>query len=460
MSFRRRSAFLKSAICALAGTTALSACSAVPSSGPSREAVVYAGAQQTPPYLLVRLSDFVIQKLLRFPGPSLYGKFGDYRGSLEQRVGIGDTVIVTIFEAAGGGLFSQPVADPKQTGSHSAVLPPQIVQRDGAITVPYAGRVPVDGRTTHQIERDIVGKLTGKAIEPQVVVALSNNISSSVTVGGEGVGGTLGSTAAAGTVAPGLSGLRIPLSAAGDRLLDVIANAGGLKTPAHETFLELTRGGRTVRVPFQTLLNDPKENIFARPDDTLTVVRYPLTFTAVGATTSNAVVPFSAVGINLAEAVGKATGLTDGRADPEGVFVFRFEPASVVRDYPGPDPATGSAQSRPDRLHREHARPAFAVHGAQVFDARQGHHLRVELAVCRDRQGHHGLQRVPGSGAERRRSRPDHRRRDSQHQQPDDTRWFGIEFGQQFQRSGRGSGNAGCSTMMLARCACLRRVRR
>ncbi len=335
MLSRRHSAFLRGLVCALLGATALSACSIVPSSGPSKEAVVYAGAQQVPPYLLVRLSDFVIQKLLRFPGPSLYGKFGDYRGPRDQTVGIGDTLTVTIFEAAGGGLFSQPVADSKQTGSHSAVLPPQIVQRDGAITVPYAGRVPVDGKNTHAIERYIVEKLTGKAIEPQVVVALSKNIASAVTVVGEGVQGT-GAFVAGGDPLQGT--LRIPMHVGGDRLLDIVADAGGLKTPANQTFVELTRGGRTVRVPFQTVLNDPKENIYVRPDDVLTVIKYPLTFVAIGATGSNAVVPFDAVGISLAEAVGKSAGLTDGRADPEGVFVFRYEPTTVVRDYPGLTP--------------------------------------------------------------------------------------------------------------------------
>ena len=321
MPLNRHSAPAKSLLCALMCATALGACAKVPSSGPSREAVVYASAEKVPPFLLTRLSDFTIQKLQHFPGPSLRGKFGDTRGAVEQRVGIGDTLLVTIFEAAGGGLFSQPVTDPKQTGSHTAVLPAQIVQRDGSITVPYAGRVAVDGKTTHEIEHEIVQRLTGKAIEPQVVVQLSHNIASSVTLNGDGV-----------------QGARVPLNVGGDRLLDVIAEAGGIKTAANQTFLELTRDGQTVRVPFQTLLNDPKQNIYARPDDTLTVMRYPLTFTSVGATGANAVVPFDAVGISLAEAIGKAAGLTDGRADPEGVFVFRFEPADVVRDYPGLTP--------------------------------------------------------------------------------------------------------------------------
>ena len=322
MLSRRLSAYLKSFACVLAGATALSACSTVPSSGPSADSVVYASGQQTPPYLLVRVSDFVIQKLSRFPGPSLYGKFGDYRGALEQRVGIGDTLTVTIFEAAGGGLFSQPVSSDQQTGSHTAELPPQIVQQDGSITVPYAGRVSVDGKTTPQIEKEIVAKLTGKAIEPQVVVSLSKNVATSATVTGE-----VNQAA------------RVPLSARGDRLLDVIADAGGIRAPAYESFIDLMRGGKTVRVPYQTLINSPKENIFARPGDTITVVRYPLTFTAVGATLYNAVVPFDAVGISLEEAIGKAQGLVDERADPEGVFVLRYEPVAIARGYPGITPA-------------------------------------------------------------------------------------------------------------------------
>ena len=308
-------------VCAAGCGAVLTACSTVPTSGPSRQAVVTVGAQADSPYLLVPLSDFAIEQLSRFPGPSLYGKFGDYRGAVVQRVGVGDTVEVTVFEAAGGGLFSQPVSTANTTGSHSAQIPPQVVQRDGSITVPYAGRVNVVGQTTPEIEKSIVDKLTGKAIEPQAIVTLSENIANSVTITGEAI-----------------KGMRVPLSTRGDRILDVIASAGGITVPAQETFLELSRGGRTVRMPLQTLLASPRENIYARPGDTLTVIRYPLTFTAVGATGRNAVVNFDAVGISLEEAVGNAAGLIDERADPEGVFVMRYEPIGVVRNFPGLTP--------------------------------------------------------------------------------------------------------------------------
>ena len=306
-------------ICAASvGLSVVTACSTVPSAGPTRQSVVDVGAQVDAPYLLVPITKFVIQTLTGVPGASLFGRFGDYRGPLEQRIGVGDTIDVTIFEAAGGGLFSAPVSSNMATGSHSAQLPSQIVQRDGSITVPYAGRVSVVGKTTPQVEKAIVERLTGKAIEPQIVVTLSMNISTSVTVTGEVI-----------------KGARVPLSARGDKLLDVVASAGGINAPASETFVELGRDGKTVRVPYQTLLSNPRENVFARPGDTLTLVHYPLSFTAAGATGQNAVVEFSALGLSLEEAIAKAAGLLDDRADPEGVFVLRYEPIAVARLYPG-----------------------------------------------------------------------------------------------------------------------------
>ena len=307
---------------ALGAVVALVGCSTVPNVGPTKQSVLRESRAPDQPYLLVPITDYVVEQLISFPGPSLYGKFGDYRGAVEQRIGIGDRVEVSIFEAAAGGLFSQPVSTANTTGAHSATIPGQVVQQDGTITIPYAGQIEVVGKTTPDVEKLIVDKLTGKAIEPQAIVSLTVPIASNITLSGEGV-----------------RGARIPLSTKGDRLLDVIAEDGGISTPASETFLELTRGRKTIRVPFQTLLNNPKENIFARPGDTLTVVRYPLSFTAVGATNSNANITFNAMGISLEEAIAKAAGFADSRADPEGVFVFRYEPIAVARSFPGITPA-------------------------------------------------------------------------------------------------------------------------
>ena len=74
--------------------------------------------------------------------------------------------------------------------------------------------------------------------------------------------------------------------------------------------------------------------------DLLHVIRDPQTVAVLGATTnnnalgpspSNALVPFDTEHLTLAEALAKAGGLRDTQADAKSVFVFRFEPAAVVR---------------------------------------------------------------------------------------------------------------------------------
>jgi polysaccharide export outer membrane protein len=222
---------------------------------------------------------------------------------------------VTIWEASAGGLFSAPlISDKMSAGSNSATIPEQVVGRDGAITVPYAGRVHVAGRTTRAVQGDIEHALEGKAIQPQVLVNVMRAISNTVTVGGE--------------VA---AGARVPLSVKGDRLLEVIAAAGGVRAPVNETFVELSRGATTSRVPLSRVIANPRENIYLRPDDVVTLVRDPQTFIAYGAAGRNAEIPFEADGINLAQALAKAGGLDDNRSDPQGVFIFRYEPASIAR---------------------------------------------------------------------------------------------------------------------------------
>jgi polysaccharide export outer membrane protein len=69
-----------------------------------------------------------------------------------------------------------------------------------------------------------------------------------------------------------------------------------------------------------------------RPGDTLSVVREPRTFTAFGALGNNTMVQFNKIGLTLEEGIGRAGGLLDLRSDPDGIFLLRFEPPSVVRD--------------------------------------------------------------------------------------------------------------------------------
>ena len=98
----------------------------------------------------------------------------------------------------------------------------------------------------------------------------------------------------------------------------------------------LERKGSIVRVPLQAVLDNPRENVFLRSGDVVTLLQDPQSFTAIGATGRNGIVPFKTTGLTLDEALARAGGLLDERADPAGVFVIRYEaPETAEAVSPG-----------------------------------------------------------------------------------------------------------------------------
>ena len=144
-----------------------------------------------------------------------------------------------------------------------------------------------------------------------------------------------------------VAGGRVPLSSGGDRLLQVIAAAGGAKAPVYETFVRLSRNGVTATIPLEQLVSDPAEDIYARPGDILTLARMPQTFSVFGATGRNAQITFDAEKLTLSEALAKSQGLRDDLANPKGVFLFRYEPPSIVRALGQPLAASASDEGSP-----------------------------------------------------------------------------------------------------------------
>jgi polysaccharide biosynthesis/export protein len=327
-------------------------CSALPGSGPLVTEVVSQekSDHQLGGYVVVDIDERVAGISAAQPRESFKRVFPNTGPAPDLRIGVSDSVVVTIWEAAAGGLFSaSPTLTGLSAGSRTATIPEQVVARDGTIEVPYAGRLKVAGLRPGQVEQTIVKALTGKAIEPQAVVTISKNLSNTVTVGGE-VG----------------SGTRIPLSTKGDRILDAIAAAGGIRIPAYDSFVRLTRGQHTVSVAYNALLANPEENIYVLPGDIITVVRDPQRFTAFGGTGRNESIPFESSSITLEEAIAKAGGLNDMRADPEGIFLLRFEPTHVVAELaPGRGPP--SAGNLTPVVYRLNLRDANSFFLARSF---------------------------------------------------------------------------------------------
>jgi polysaccharide export outer membrane protein len=305
-------------------------CAGLPSGGPTSSDIrAEAGTSGAGRFNIVEVDGRVIEVLQARPIEDLSTTFSGYSKPPSPTINVGDSISVSIFQSGGlgTGLLSGTMGS-AGTAPQTVLVPEQVVAADGAISVPYAGRPRAAGRTPLQVQQEIEQRLAESAQKPQVIVTVTKSVSDKVTVGGDIVNGS-----------------RIPLSIRGERILDVIASAGGVKTPLYETFVRLSRGGRTVTVSMERLVADPKENIYVWPDDVITLVRTPQTFTVFGATTTNAQISFNASEVTLAQAIAKAGGLQDIRADPSGVFLFRFEPKATAQALRFPPVVTQDGRS-------------------------------------------------------------------------------------------------------------------
>ncbi len=123
-------------------------CAYLPTSGPTAGEVVDRGVQENQiRYDVVDVDSGVVAALLAQPADSFRTRFGKYGKPEAPRIGIGDTLSVSIWEAAGGGLFGTSPTEHVSAGSRSVTIPEQVVARDGGITcrLPGGFRRP-DGR--------------------------------------------------------------------------------------------------------------------------------------------------------------------------------------------------------------------------------------------------------------------------------------------------------------------------
>lgn len=296
-------------------------------------------------YAFVKLSPLVLRKLqTEQQYPALFSRLAQLARPADVRLTAADSVSVTIFEAAAGGLFI-----PKEAGvrpGNFIQIPAQDIDRGGNINIPYGGAIRALGRTPREIEADIVAKLKERAIEPQVVVTVGERASNSISV----LGDVRAST-------------NIAMRPGGIRLLAAIARAGGPQFAPHSTIVTVQRRGRTEQALLTSIIKHPQQNIELAPEDVVYVSTEPRVYSVFGATgsvnnsfqiglsssTANSGRRFvmDRENVSLTEGLATAGGPSAGTADPRSVFLFRYVPRALlsragvdVSRFPGPQVPT------------------------------------------------------------------------------------------------------------------------
>lgn len=302
---------------AVALLPAISGCNSVgltTSVGPSRSDISNAAHKQSINNIrIVDLNPAAVAAMSQSPQvEGLARAIGD-AVPFDSVVGPGDGLSISIVEAPPAVLFGAGVFTQGQDGADvmpGGAMPEMMVDPSGQISVPFAGYIHAAGRTPDKIAQEIQKRLRAKAHLPQVSVRVVKNASANVTVAGEVNNST-----------------RLPLSPRGERLLDALSAAGGVKPASNKTMIQVSRGDKTASMPLDSIIKNPSQNIILQSGDVVTAIYQPYSFTALGAASRSSEVEFEATGITLSQALGRVGGLQDQRANPKGVFLFRWEKA-------------------------------------------------------------------------------------------------------------------------------------
>lgn len=366
---------LRHAVILAVAATLLSGCAGLGASGPSTRSIASAAKSKqgaAADIKVIDLTDAVARQVIASGNSGLLSESIGDGAAYGAVIGPGDILDVAIWEAPPAALYGSVGGDPRLTSSGSTArgtaLPEQMVDPQGRITVPFVGSVAAAGRTPQQIARDITQRLNGIAHQPQTIVRLVRNAAANVTVVGE--------------VA---NSARFPLTPKGERLLDVLASAGGVRQPVGKTTIQVSRGGKVASLPLDQIIRDPAQNIRLQADDVVTALFQPFSFTSLGAVDKSAEIPFEGTGISLAQALGRVGGLRDERADARGVFIFRLEEPAAL------DPALAQgARTTPDGkipvIYRVDLKNPASFFVAQGFPIRNRDVLYVSNAPVADLQ--------------------------------------------------------------------------
>ncbi len=299
-----------------AALLALGACS-LPRGAAVQSEILKESRSEVPTFQVVPVTRANIPALSHWPRTGWHGHFhwpGTSNGSTSSMIRTGDLLNVTIWDSQENSLITS-------AGQRSTVLENIEVDGNGSIFLPYINKVGVRGLTVSGARSRIQSRLEPIVPAAQVQVSLQQGRDHAVDVVG-------------GVAKPGA----YPMPSRNYKILNVLADAGGIPSTLRNPRVRLLRGAKTYEISADELYDNGSKNALMHPRDTVIVEEDDRSFVALGASGTEDLIYFPKDILTALEAMSLMGGLSDTRADPEGVLVLREYPADAIRpDGSGPE---------------------------------------------------------------------------------------------------------------------------
>ena len=286
--------------------SAVSACG-LPRPGPSKNEILRVETGASTDTEIVEVDETVTRLVAYTPDTGFPDSFLRAGASAPDLIRPGDTLSFVIYENVADGVLSRGNAG-------SAALNSLQVDDAGFIFIPYAGRIRAAGNTPEALRRIITDRLSEQTPQPQVLVQRAIGDGATVSILGDGI-------ATQGVY---------PIQRSSRRLMEMLATAGGITAPAEVARVVVLRNHTKGEIWFEDIYKQPNLDIPLHAGDRVLVQRDPRVFTVLGATGTQANVPFGMRDLSAIEAIAQVGGLNRSFADPTGLFVIRQEEADLA----------------------------------------------------------------------------------------------------------------------------------
>lgn len=231
-----------------------------------------------------------------------------------RTISAGDRVTVTLWSNEENGLLMPP-------GQRMLTLPEMQVSSGGFVFLPYVGNQKINGMSPERAREVIQDEYSDVTPSVQVQLSLVEGRARTVSV-------------VSGVSQPG----SYPLADNDVTILQVLSDAGGVSQAFDNPQIRLQRGGELYGVSVERLLSSPRLDTTLNGGDKIYVEEDGRSFLSLGAAGTEAVHPFTQDTITALEALSIIGGVSESRADAQGILILRRYPARTVKaDRSGPD---------------------------------------------------------------------------------------------------------------------------